>query len=145
MHNINPLKTQLNPICHLLALLWAHHILHVSRIRVNLPNTRSHKLHLLHSQIDCCLISKTNNLKYLTYGRHFQLRLYMILKSVLLWCHVLLLLFFFQLRTAALRFIVRSWLDAPTFATRRLHACHHARAPSGRRWNCGREMSGNFA
>jgi hypothetical protein len=33
MHNINTLKTQLNPICHLLALL-AHPILHVSRIRV---------------------------------------------------------------------------------------------------------------
>jgi hypothetical protein len=48
-------------------------------------------------------------------------------------------------RTAALRFIARSWLDVPTFATRRLHACHHARAPSGGRWNCGREMSGNFA
>ena len=30
----NPLKTQLNPICHLLALLGAHHILHISRIRV---------------------------------------------------------------------------------------------------------------
>jgi len=35
MHNINPLTTQLNPIRHLLALLEAHHILHVSRIRVN--------------------------------------------------------------------------------------------------------------
>jgi transposase len=37
---INPLKAELNPICHLLALLGAHHILHVSRIRVknvNLP------------------------------------------------------------------------------------------------------------
>ena len=31
---INPLKVELNPICHLLALLGAHHILHVSRIRV---------------------------------------------------------------------------------------------------------------
>jgi hypothetical protein len=31
----NPLKTKLNPICHLLALLGAHHILHVSKIRVN--------------------------------------------------------------------------------------------------------------
>jgi len=31
---INPLNAELNPICHLLALL-AHHILHVSRIRVN--------------------------------------------------------------------------------------------------------------
>jgi len=29
------LNTELNPICHLLALLGAHHILHVSRIRVN--------------------------------------------------------------------------------------------------------------
>jgi len=30
----NPLNAELNPICHMLALLWAHHILHVSRIRV---------------------------------------------------------------------------------------------------------------
>ena len=33
-HTINPLNAELNPICHLLALLRAHHILHVSRIRV---------------------------------------------------------------------------------------------------------------
>ena len=32
---VNPLNAELNPICHLLALLGAHHILHVSRIRVN--------------------------------------------------------------------------------------------------------------
>jgi len=32
----NPLNAELNPICHFLALLGAHHILHVSRIRVNL-------------------------------------------------------------------------------------------------------------
>jgi hypothetical protein len=32
-----PLKAELNPICHLLALLGAHRILHVSRIRVNQP------------------------------------------------------------------------------------------------------------
>jgi len=31
---INPLNAELNPICHLLALLGAHHILHVSGIRV---------------------------------------------------------------------------------------------------------------
>jgi len=43
-----------------------------------------------------------------------------------------------------LRLIVRSGLDVPTFATRCLHTYHHARAPSGRRWNCGREMSENF-
>jgi hypothetical protein len=31
---VNPLNAKLNPICHLLALLGAHRILHVSRIRV---------------------------------------------------------------------------------------------------------------
>jgi len=31
----NPLNPESNPICHLPALLGAHHILHVSRIRVN--------------------------------------------------------------------------------------------------------------
>ena len=30
---INPLKPELNPIYYLLALLGAHHFLHVSRIR----------------------------------------------------------------------------------------------------------------
>ena len=31
---LNPLNAELNPICHLLALLGAHHFLHVSRIMV---------------------------------------------------------------------------------------------------------------
>jgi len=31
---LNPLNAELNPICYLLALLGAHHILHISRIRV---------------------------------------------------------------------------------------------------------------
>ena len=31
----NPLNAKLNSICHLLALLGAHHILHVSRLSVN--------------------------------------------------------------------------------------------------------------
>jgi len=44
-----------------------------------------------------------------------------------------------------LRLIVRSGLDVQTFATRHPHACHHTRAPSGGRCNCGREMSDNFA
>jgi hypothetical protein len=35
MSTFNPLNAKLNPICHLLALLGAHPILHVSRIRVN--------------------------------------------------------------------------------------------------------------
>jgi hypothetical protein len=33
-HIFNPLNAKLNPICHLLALLGAHHILHISRVRV---------------------------------------------------------------------------------------------------------------
>ena len=37
---INPLKPELNPICYLLALLGAHHFLHVSRIRIKLLTFR---------------------------------------------------------------------------------------------------------
>jgi len=33
---INPLNPELNPICYLLALLGAHHFVHLSRIRVKL-------------------------------------------------------------------------------------------------------------
>jgi len=45
----NPLNAELNPICHLLALLGAHHILHVSRIRVKISLMESlfHKTQLL--------------------------------------------------------------------------------------------------
>jgi transposase len=35
MECINPLNSELNPICYLLALLGAHNILYFSRIRVN--------------------------------------------------------------------------------------------------------------
>jgi len=43
---INPLNAELNPICYLLALLGAHHFLHVSRIKV-----KSLTLRLLRSYI----------------------------------------------------------------------------------------------
>jgi len=33
--SINPLNAELNPMCHLLTLLGAHSIFHISRIRVN--------------------------------------------------------------------------------------------------------------
>ena len=33
--DLNPLNAELNPIRHLLALVGARHIVHVSRIRVN--------------------------------------------------------------------------------------------------------------
>ena len=32
--DINPINAELNPICHFLALVGAHHILHVSRVKV---------------------------------------------------------------------------------------------------------------
>ena len=38
---VNTLNAELNPICHLLALL-AQHILHVSRIRVNTQGIHKH-------------------------------------------------------------------------------------------------------
>jgi len=37
---INPLNAELNPIYHLLALLGAHHIFHVSGLRVNTVHKR---------------------------------------------------------------------------------------------------------
>jgi len=40
-NSFNPLNAELNPICHLLALLGAHHIFHVSRIRVK--NRKHHE------------------------------------------------------------------------------------------------------
>ena len=40
---INPLNAELNPICHLLPSLGAHHIFHVSRIRVKMKH--KHSLH----------------------------------------------------------------------------------------------------
>jgi hypothetical protein len=40
---INPSNAELNPICHLLALLGAHHILHVSKVRVKYHILKIHK------------------------------------------------------------------------------------------------------
>jgi len=44
--SFNPLKPELNPICYLLALLGAHHFLHVSRIRVKLLTFRRLMSHI---------------------------------------------------------------------------------------------------
>jgi hypothetical protein len=41
-NDINPLNAKLNPVCHLLALLGAHHIFHVSRIRVKPGTFQNH-------------------------------------------------------------------------------------------------------
>jgi hypothetical protein len=54
---INPLKAEFNPICHLLALLAAHHIFHVSGLRVKGINARLY----------CCrkklLLAESNTIK----------------------------------------------------------------------------------
>jgi hypothetical protein len=53
----NPLNPELNPICHLLALLGVHHFLHVSRIRVNM--------------IGACLIWSESGLFWSHFGLQF--------------------------------------------------------------------------
>ena len=65
----NPLNAKLSPICHLLALL-AHHILHVSRIRVNTSqifyNIRSSEFFKAHGNI------KSEKLKSNRHCAHHQ-------------------------------------------------------------------------
>jgi hypothetical protein len=53
--HFNPLNAELNPICHMLALFGAHHILHVSRIRVK------SRTHLSYP----CISSKTGGRRHL--------------------------------------------------------------------------------
>ena len=55
---INPLNPELNPICYLLALLGAHHFLHVSRIRVKLLTFRR-LMSYIHIQGDVTLRRNT--------------------------------------------------------------------------------------
>ena len=55
---LNPLNTELNPISHLLALLGAHTILHISRIKVNVLEYK-YKFNPLNSELNpiCCLLA----------------------------------------------------------------------------------------
>ena len=52
---VNPLNTKLNPTFHLLALLGAHHILNVSRIRVKLAKS-GHGPHLFRIIVFCVVL-----------------------------------------------------------------------------------------
>jgi len=45
----NPLNAKLNSICHLLALLGAHPVLHISRIRVNFKGEASTSVPLFYT------------------------------------------------------------------------------------------------
>jgi hypothetical protein len=60
-----PLNDELNPICHLLALLGAHHILHVSRIRVKHQRRTFSKKTRLHKYGE---IKKTARIMMATVG-----------------------------------------------------------------------------
>ena len=52
--SFNPLNAELNPICHLVALLGVYHFLHVSRIRVKLYH-RGHG-YLSVGNVVCCQV-----------------------------------------------------------------------------------------
>jgi len=52
-------------------------------------------------------------------------------RKISVWEVIIIIIFNYALQP--LRLIVRSGLDVPTFATRRLHACHHSTAPNGGR------------
>ena len=43
---LNPLNAELNPICYMLALLGAHHFLHVSRVRLKSLTLRQQMLYI---------------------------------------------------------------------------------------------------
>jgi len=47
----NPLNAELNPICHLLALVGAHHIFHVSGLRVKFLNVKQPILQYTHNNV----------------------------------------------------------------------------------------------
>ena len=55
LREINPLNAELNPICHLLALLGAHPILHISRIRVKTLTALYIKITLFWDVTPCSL------------------------------------------------------------------------------------------
>jgi len=57
--SINPLKAELNPICHLLGLLYAHHIPHVSGLRVNQLQISKYASLLLNGYISLFLLNGT--------------------------------------------------------------------------------------
>jgi hypothetical protein len=58
IHNIlKPLNAELNPICHFLAVLGAHPIFHVSRIRVNFQEAVQTYIHSIHENVSSDFIN----------------------------------------------------------------------------------------
>jgi hypothetical protein len=72
---LNPLNAELNPICHLLALLGAHHIFHVGGLRVKVKRADAE----VHHQAPK---TKTEHF-LLVYGRIFVLKIYIIFTILL--------------------------------------------------------------
>jgi hypothetical protein len=54
-NQFNPLNAELNPVCHLLALLGAHPILHISKIRVKPLSVQ------IVSFVNCSIVSFTHH------------------------------------------------------------------------------------
>jgi hypothetical protein len=80
-------KAELNPICHLLALLGAHHILHVSSISVNLVKTRqlfeNIVVHIVHRLRTKCFKGKTKyGMKFLCWHKQDYLLTYLLTYSM---------------------------------------------------------------
>ena len=61
---INHLKAELNSICHLLALLGAHHILHVSRIRAKVCSLTSRMDTFVKKRLPDCTSSHTRVVRF---------------------------------------------------------------------------------
>jgi hypothetical protein len=75
---VNPLNAELNPICHLLALLRAHHILHVCGLRVLFRARSQRNLERVGSTYDrlCGLVVRVSGYRYR--GTGFDSRRYQI-------------------------------------------------------------------
>ena len=68
----NPLNAQLNPICHLLALLGAHHIFHVSRLRVNSTAASIEKAKISKRQNSRTLHTFIKKIHYLIFSQQWM-------------------------------------------------------------------------
>jgi len=64
---LNPINAELNPICHILPLLGAHHILHVSSVRVNTDGLLFTNVFLLCIAVLRPTLDKASELLWRTY------------------------------------------------------------------------------
>jgi hypothetical protein len=62
LRSVNPLNAKLNPTCHLLALLGAYHILHVSGLRVNINCQIVSVFFRIHGNADNLVATRNYNL-----------------------------------------------------------------------------------